>query len=205
MREILRRWVWAALVSLMVVGHASIALAGAHTWDVNEVFSDPTGDIQFIELKNAGGAAENGIVGQTLSSDAESLTIGGSAAGDTTDEHYLIATQAFADLPNAPTPDHLIPSGSIPFFSAGGDTIDYGPYDSWNFASIPTNGSDSLDRTSGVGINTPTNFAGETGTVDVSTSTVPTMSIPGISTVAGLLALAGAAFVLRLRRRRLAV
>ena len=39
------------LVALPVVA----AHAGSHTWDVNEVFSDSTGNIQFIELleKNA--------------------------------------------------------------------------------------------------------------------------------------------------------
>ncbi|MFP6606430.1 MAG: hypothetical protein VCC19_07640, partial [Myxococcota bacterium] len=102
----------------------------------------------------------------------------------------------------APTPDAIIPSGSVPLFSPAGDTVDFGVYDSWNFASAPTNGTDSLDRLTGVGANTPTNYAGETGSVDASP---PTPVLPALSrgTLLILMALLGSAgMLIGLRRHR---
>ena len=64
-------------------------------------------------------------------------------------------------LPGAPTPDHLISPG---FFSTGGDTITYVPWDSFTFGAgqLPTDGVNSLVAGAGTGPATPTNYAGET-------------------------------------------
>ncbi|MFP6607219.1 MAG: hypothetical protein VCC19_11635, partial [Myxococcota bacterium] len=46
-------------LGLWATCHAGPALAGIHTWDVNEVFSNADGTIQFVELwEAAGGAGE---------------------------------------------------------------------------------------------------------------------------------------------------
>ncbi len=188
---------------LLGLGSAEKASAGAHTWDVNEVFSNADGTIQFIELReNAGTANETGVGNQTLSSTTQSFNMGaGAVAAPTSNRHFLIATADFAALPGAPTPDVLIPPGSIPFFAASADTISYGTIDSWSFTSAPTNGIDSLDRTDGVGANSPTNYAGATGSVDASGApAVPAGSIPmTVATV--ILVLAGWLALLRARRR----
>jgi hypothetical protein len=149
---------FSVLFSMLAGGTAS---AGQHTWDVNEVFSNSDGTIQFVELEEVNGTPnETGVIDETLSSDA---------------------TQGFADLPGAPTPDVIIPAGSVPFINTAGDTIDYSIYDSWTFGAIPTNGIDSLDRTSGVGASTPTNYAGETFV------SVPTMSPSAHGIMMGLI------------------
>jgi len=180
---------------------AGAALAGGHTWDVNEVFSDPDGEIQFIELWEAdGGSGENGVGNGTISSNTQSHSFGnGPVEGDTTNKFYLIATQSFADLPGAPTPDEIIPEGTIPFFDVAGDTVAFGGFDSWLFESVPTNGTDSLDRFTGVGANSPTNYAGQTGSVDANES-LP-LPLLGRGAAALLFTTVGAGGYLALRRR----
>jgi len=146
------------------------ATAGIHTWDVNEVFSNADGTVQFVELWEANGTpGEVGVGNGSMSSNSTSFAIGnGAVAPPTTNKFYLIATPAFAALPGAPVPDKTIPAGSIPFFNTSGDTVAFVGVDSWTFGAVPTNGTQSLDRLTGVGTNTPTNYAGATGTVDAS-------------------------------------
>jgi hypothetical protein len=146
---------------------------GSHSWDWTEAFSNADGTIQFIELRECcGGANEGGVPGHAVSSNSTSFVLPGAPLiPPTTNKHYLIATQAFANLPGAPAPDAIIPAGSTPFFSAAGDSITYMPWDTWNFGAVPTDGINSLKRSGAVSANDPTNYAGMTGSVDASPST----------------------------------
>lgn len=197
----------AGLAGLAVLGGAGSAWAGAHTWDVNEVFSNADGTIQFVELReNAGTPNETGVGNQTLSSNTQSFAMGaGSVVGPTSNRHFLIATPDFAALPGAPTPDVLIPPGSIPFFASTGDTVSYGAIDSWTFGVVPTNGTDSLDRTSGVGANSPTNYAGATGSVDASPSPPAVPAGSATTWVATVLLMLGVGMALGGQARRTSV
>jgi hypothetical protein len=143
------------------------ARAGSHTWDFTEIFSNRDGTIQFIELRECcGGAGETGLPGHTLTSTTNSWVIPGPAlTPPTSNKHFLIATQAFADLPGAPTPDRILPAGFVPFFSTAGDTLDYLPWDTWIHGAVPTDGVNSLKRNGTVSANNPTNYAGATGSV----------------------------------------
>jgi hypothetical protein len=186
------------LVNALSLAAAQIALAGAHTWDVNEVFTNSDGTIQFIEFVEANGTpGETGLPSQNTTSNTRNITIGGGPLSPpTSNKHFLLATAAFAALPGSPTPDSIIPAGSVPFFSAAGDTVTYGPYDSWNFGTVPTNGVDSLNRTgTAVRPASPTNYAGETGPA------VPALEGLGVGLVIGLLILAGVAVALRSRAK----
>lgn len=151
---------------------AGVALAGSHTWDVNEIFSNADGTIQFIELFEANGTPnEIGLPGHNLTSNSNTFLIPGSPlTPPTTNKFYLIATQAFADLPGAPTPDAIIPSAMVPFFSIDLDTITYDPWDALAFGpgALPTDGVTSLNFDLTTGVNSPTNYAGDTGSIDVS-------------------------------------
>lgn len=198
----------AALAALSVLSHliASAALAGSHTWDVNEVFSDVTGQIQFIELREANGTPnEVGVPGHTMTSNTKNFVISGSPlASPTSNKLFLMGTAAFAALPGAPTPDAIIPAGVLPFFfSTGGDTVSYTPWDSIAFGTVPTDGTTSLNRSGSVmvsGVNSPTNYAGVSGSVNAA----PPPSVPALSSwgplLLGLL-LVGTAVQLALRRR----
>jgi hypothetical protein len=164
-----------ATVGLLLA--ASSAHAGAHTWRVNEVFSNADGSIQFIELKeSAGTPGENFIAGLTVRSLATGnvFTFPGNLVQPTSNRHLLLATASFANLPGAPAPNYIIPQN---FFSLSGDTLTYnnGIYDTWNIAAgaVPTDCVNSLHRTAFtpsnpgmVAPNSPTNYAGATGQVN---------------------------------------
>jgi hypothetical protein len=142
-------------------------VAGAHTWDVNELFSNADGTIQFIELREMNGTPnEVNVGGHMITSSLNMFTIPENVASPTSNRMLLFATAGFAALPGAPTPDFIIADN---FFSIDGDTIQYTPYDSLTFGSgdLPTDGLDSLGQDFATGPNTPTNYAGETGTIDV--------------------------------------
>lgn len=169
------------------------ARAGSHTWDITEVFSNASGTIQFIELQECcGGAGEIGLPGHNLTSNSNTFLIpGGALTGPTSNKFYLIATQGFADLPGAPTPDAIIPAGNVPFFSTGGDTVQYVPWDTWTFGAVPTDGTTSLERDGTMGLNSPTNYAGQTGSVDTG-APIPTVSTWGLMVLGLVVLIAGA-------------
>ncbi len=147
---------------------ASTAQAGVHTWDVNEVFSSADGLIQYIELKEtAGGVGEINLAGRLVTSETtgNQFVFPANLVPPPSLKHLLLATQSFADLPGAPTPDHIIPPN---FFSTAGDTLRFHTVDTWVIApgAIPTDCVSSLDRITGAGVNSPTNYDGGSGSVD---------------------------------------
>jgi hypothetical protein len=162
------------LYALVALCLPTAALAGAHTWDVNEVFSNADGTIQFVELREANGTpGETGVNTQTLFATApnKSFPIGGSAlTAPTSNKLFLLGTAAFAALPGAPPVDRVIPAGVLPnFFNPAGGSVTYGPYDTLSFPSgIPTNGVDSFNDGGIIATNSPTNYAGQSGSVDAS-------------------------------------
>ena len=201
----------------MLIGRGTLLFAGAasagiHTWDVNEVFSNADGTIQYVELVDNGtGGNEINVGNGSLSSSLQSISWSqGQVSPPTTGRKYLIATPGFAALAGAPTPDVIMDPSNVPFFDVAGDSVAFGSWDSWTFAGVPTNGIDSLDRTAGVGQNSPENYAGETGSVDASPAPPPPppppAPVPASSTPALLLSLlligsAGALLASRRGRR----
>lgn len=168
-----QRWQIAGIMFGVVT---ATALGGSHTWDVNEVFSNADGSIQFIELReNNGTPGEIGVGGHTVTSDiaGKSFTIPSNVVSPTSNRHLLLASASFAALPGAPTPDHIIPAGSFPFFALAGDTVRYNPWDAFTFGAVPTDGVMSMNDGGIIAANSPTNYAGETGSVDASGGSVP--------------------------------
>ncbi len=151
---------------------AGLALAGGHTWKINEAFSNASGTIQFIEAKETGGGAgETATAGHNITSNSKSFTITANVAAPASFKHLLFATPAFAALPGVPTPDYIFPAGSVPFFSTAGDTIRYVALDAtfvFGAGVMPTDGVHSLSRPGfTVGCNSPTNYAGVTATINL--------------------------------------
>jgi hypothetical protein len=162
-----------ALVGCLVLGFGTLpALAGVHLWRVKEIFSNPDGTIQFIEIATCcGSTSENFLSGQVLTSNTNSFTFPSNVAGSTLNKHVLLATSAFAALPGAPPPDHIIVDN---FFSTAADTIAFSVYDTLIFSAgqLPTDGTTSLNKdpddttdTTFTAVNSPTNYAGQTGTI----------------------------------------
>lgn len=168
-----RRRLTIVLVGCLVLGFGTVhALAGVHLWRVKEIFSNPDGTIQFIEIATCcGSTGENFLAGQVLRSNTSIFTFPANVAGSTLNKHVLLATSGFAALPGAPPPDHIIANN---FFSTTADTIAFAVYDTLVFTSgqLPTDGTTSLNKnpddatdTKFSGVNSPTNYAGQTGTI----------------------------------------
>lgn len=160
-------------LGVMCVGLVGIAgpraMAGSHSWRINEIFSDADGTIQFIELKECCGMNnEVFLSGKYVSSQATGniFNFPGNlpCSNCTANQHLLLATSAFAALPGAPAPDYIIPAG---FFAIEADSLDYYFYDTFTFGAgeLPTDCINSLHDGGSTGPNSPTNFAGETGSV----------------------------------------
>jgi hypothetical protein len=176
----------AKLTALLMLGSMSIAgfpaRAGSHLWRFAEAFSNADGTIQFIELHESSGV-DNGeifVPGHAIASTTKNYTIPApNLPATTANKRLLFATPAFAALPGAPTPDYTFPAGSVPFFSIVSDTLACTGWPSMIIGAgqLPTDGIHSLvcaneNSCSGanivVAINSPTNFAGQTGSVNAS-------------------------------------
>lgn len=165
------------LLAVMLLGWTGTAAAGVHQWVIDEVFSDASGEVQYIQmLQTPSGDGEQFFSGATLRSDAHSYVFPNNLPTfQTSDRHVLIATSAFAAQPGAVAPDFVLPEASD-FFNMAGDTIVFEDtgfvfsgtvLDTFSFGAgdLPTDGLNALNRFGGTSLNAPTNFAGETGHV----------------------------------------
>jgi len=149
---------------------ASPLAADAHKWEIQEIFSNADGTVQFIEWFNADDDED------ILSVESLSTSSGGfmSFPSDlpttlTAGKRLLLATAAFAAIPGAPAPDYILPDG---FLSPSGDTITYTGGDVVSFGALPTDGVTSITRTGTPITNSPTNFNDQTGSVRLALSGV---------------------------------
>ena len=153
---------------------AASALAGAHTWDVVEAFSNSDGTVQFIELREQnGGANEVNLNGLLVKSAAtgNQIALSGLAPGSSANKSILLGTAAYAALPGAVPPDHIIPANFFSTVAEPAPGIEYHVYDDFVFGigELPLNGKDSLNRVGAnidPGHNSPKNFAGQVGRID---------------------------------------
>ncbi len=164
------RWTGRLFCVAMGVSCGS-AVAGSHLWRINEVFSDAGGTVQFIELEECCGAAnETALAGKWVRSEStgSELTFPENLPPDSTaNQHLLLGTAAFAALAGAPTPDYLIPEN---FVSLASDELTYWFYTAatmtFGAGALPLDGVLSLNADGSTGVNSPTNFADVTGSVD---------------------------------------
>ena len=168
------RFVPGAVISVSLAITAPV-MAGSHSWDIVEVFSNGDGTIQFVELQECCGLPnEIGLLNKFVRSNATGMQLvfpSNLAAGATANAHLLLGTAAYAALPGAVPPDYIIPAN---FFSTAAEPfpgIEYWTYDDFIFSAgmLPTNGKDSLNRAGPgyvAGPNSPTNFHGQSGNID---------------------------------------
>jgi hypothetical protein len=168
-----------ALSTVLAVLPAAPGHASFITWEVNEVFSNADGTIQFIEFFESnnqngqrsfdGKQLKTFVTGAAPSNPLNVYTFTEDLPSDLTANKFaLIATAGFASLPGAVTPDFVMPDGFIDLSQVV--EIELGVIDEYKFTlgAIPTNGTNSLHRVgTPVGPNSPTNFAGQTGSIDL--------------------------------------
>lgn len=177
----MRRLISSALAAGAVLSVAASAQGAFHLWRFSELYSDSTGNVQFIEMFTTfsgqqfmpGHGIRSTNAAGTISIDFNFPT---NTCTPTNNKNILIATASVGALPGGVTPDYVIPANFL--FKEGGtlvfgiapaqQTIIYGP--------LPTNGTSSLRASAYVtappysfvvDTNSPKNCAGATGSLNV--------------------------------------
>jgi hypothetical protein len=157
---------------------ATFARAEFHTFQIEQLYSNADGSLQFVVLHESQGMnGESFLGGQVLISSHAGVTktflfpqdlpggycdgYYGCMASQTAHRRVLIATQGFAAL-NLVTPDYIIPNGFLP---VDGGTLNYAMVDQLTFASLPTDGVSALSRSGAIIPNVATNFDGSSASV----------------------------------------
>jgi hypothetical protein len=166
---------WTPGLLFLLFAHA--AWAEFHTFQIEEVFSNADGTLQYVVLHEALGMnGESFLAGHTLTSTSGGTTntlvfptnlpgggcsYYGCTSSPTADARVLIATQGFAAL-GLVTPDYVIPNG---FLALTNGTINYAGVDQVTYMTLPTDGTSAINRNGGMLQNLATNFNGQTGSV----------------------------------------
>lgn len=183
-----------SLLACVLLLTASAAHAGHHRWDFTEIFSNADGSVQYVELFSANDG-EAALGPWTITSTTNSFQFVTNVTEPTANTWVLVATSNFASLPGAVTPDYIIPAS---FFPTGGGTLTYaGGADVWAYGAVPTDGVQALQRNGSAAANSPTNFAGQSGSVNLSSS-VPAVASWAVALVVGAILLVSSGI---LRRR----
>lgn len=167
---------WLTIIALALV--ATAARAEFHTFQIEELYSNADGSVQYIVLHESQGMnGENFLLGQVLTSTHAGVTKtyvfpsnlpGGScdmsygcSPSPTANRRVLIGTTGFAAL-NLVAPNYTIPNGFLPI---DGGTLNYAFVDQLTFASLPTDGVSALSRAGTIIPNVATNFVGYSASV----------------------------------------
>lgn len=158
---------------------ASSAQASFHLWRFSELFTDATGNVQFIEMQTTF-SGQQFMPGHTIKCTnlagtlSNTFTFQGNTCTPTNNKKFIVATAGYAALPGAPTPDFTIPANFL--FKEGG-TLEFGPGQQViTYAALPTNGTTSRQATAYTTVapytfldaaNNPQNCAGATGSIVV--------------------------------------
>jgi len=168
----------------VVVFFAAAAAAEFHTFQIDELYSNADGTIQYIVLQESAGMnGENMLGGQQLVSNSpagpKTLVFPANLPGGncgyygctpspTANRRVLIATPGFAAL-GLMARDYTIPNG---FLAVDGGTVNYAFVDQVSYAALPTDGVSALNRDGSISQNLATNFAGASATVVAGPPTV---------------------------------
>ncbi|TMG88280.1 MAG: hypothetical protein E6H76_09745 [Betaproteobacteria bacterium] len=176
----MNKWLRGLLGGALSLGFclfAPYASANFHLYQINQIYTNGDGSIQFVLLhESLGYNGENFLGGHTFTSTQGGTTQtytfnkdlpGGSMGGyggmpsPTAYSYVLIATQGFAAL-GLVTPDYVIPNGFLPLANG---TINYAGVDQVTYTSLPTDGTSAIDRSAMVVQNVAINFAGDSASV----------------------------------------
>jgi hypothetical protein len=164
---------------------ATTAQAGHHLWVFSEIFSNASGTIQYVEMScpanSEAGLGPFTVVGASTFNFVTNLP-----NTSTANTHILIATSGFGSLAGGVTPDYIIPGN---FLATGGGTLNYATgIQIWNYGTVPTDGIHALHRDGSTGVNAPTNFLGNSGSVNLA-SAVPAAGGWGMALLIGAILL----------------
>jgi hypothetical protein len=195
-----------SLAALAVFAFAAPARASFHFWRIKEIFSNADGTIQFIEFFTTSGGetliANHSV--QAISDNGTPVTYtfpNQNFGSSTANKHFLLATAGFDALPNSPTPDFTpLPNN---FFNpnAASIQIDFAhgsdvTMPAINGSMLPKDGINSINDSVfaffgdtdvyATAANSPTNFAGATGSINAAPSPAADFTGNGVVNAADL-------------------
>ncbi len=145
---------------------SSAALAFFHTFQVEQIYSNADGTVQFVTMTTSlnGESFSQGVPFTSMDSAGSQKTFTfprNLPSSATAGKRILIATQSFATL-GIVTPDFVIPDHFVP---TGGGSVGT-PYSTLSYTAgqLPTDGMNALYRT-GVMANLAMNFAGQSASI----------------------------------------
>jgi hypothetical protein len=195
----LRTVAGAIVLAAVAVAVPSPSRAAHHLWKLTQIFSNASGSVQYIQLFTSD-PSELSVNGFTITtSTGNSFSFGSNLPGTTTNKWILVATGGLQNLPGGVTPDYLLPATGGPFFATGGGTLNYANVDTWSYGTVPTDGVHSLMRDGSTPVNAAVNFAGQSGSLNLTTA-VPAVPRWGIVLLVGGMLVAGSG-LLRIGRR----
>jgi hypothetical protein len=160
-----------AAALLTVTTLTSSTQAAFHLWQIDQIYTNSSGTLQFIEL-HAPATGQNFVPGQQIQvsnvggTQTNTFTIPGTVPtndlpGNTNGQELLFAT-AGVQAAGGPAPDYIIPNNFL--FAAGGAISFFGS-NGGSYTALPTDGTLSRTWNGGNAANSPTNYAGQSGTV----------------------------------------
>ena len=151
LRTLQRRFFALCVSAILLIGLAPSAWATYHTYRIDEIYSNASGTIQFIELHEVFHA--NGQNHESEAPDFKTnendLIFADLPSTQTADTFFLLGTAGYNAMSGAPQADYLIPNN---FFNPAGDTLQYGStgpdgvVDLATFANLPTSGGQAFYR-----------------------------------------------------------
>jgi hypothetical protein len=156
--------VFRLILAVATAAAATAAFASFHTFELDQVYSNADGTVQYVVLREAQGSnGQNAWSGRSLTSTHAGVTKSFAFPADlpaaaTAGKRVLVGTQGLAAL-GFIAPDYVIPNG---FLATDGATLNYAGADTLTYATLPTDGVGALNRAGATVPNAATNFAGKT-------------------------------------------
>jgi len=149
-------------VGAIALGLWSALATAASTFQIEEIYSNADGAVQYVVLHETAGAdGQQAFAGGQLKITHKGFTKVFTFPADlpssaTADRRVLIASQGLAAL-GIVTPDYVFPNQ---FIATDGATLVLSGVDQVTYGPLPTDGVNAIDRTGAVTSNVATNFAG---------------------------------------------
>ena len=158
MKTLLHRW----LITAAALIHAGAAFANFHTFQIEQVFSNLDGTVQFVVLRE--GAGFNGQqfwAGHDMTAGTATFTqvyhfTENLPGNQTNGRRALVATQGFAAL-GIVLPDYIVPDN---FLALPSGFVDFAGVSRFNYTNLPTDGTTAMFANGSTGPNVATNFNG---------------------------------------------
>lgn len=158
---------WSGVICTTTIFVSSAHARAFHLWNIQEVYTNSSGTLQFIELTELSSfqtntAGQQVHVSNLSGTQTNTFTLPTNLPSDSLD-HMLLFGTAGLQAAGGPTPDYIIPNG---FLFSGGGTLSFFGQNGGPYTALPTDGLLARVWNGGNVSNSETNYSGQTGSVN---------------------------------------